>query len=395
MLLNDPPTHADTVARGFNPRPPPPIMTENRLVSPAPTFGTQYGHPGPTDYTYEDMSAINNRAGYGAGGVQSFAPGQYVDTNGGMSPMTATSAHPMFQPTGYNQSPFSPAIEQGQYPGQYQQATPQPAGVGAYPVLTRQSSQGSTHSTGPRMPEIRQESLPTDDYLDLSRSSVSPYQAAQYAEISKRLNAEVPEGLKTADIDHGVPPVPSKYVDAVSPFADPVPAPASPGGQYVVDRRPEDVSVRPMSGESTASQSLDFPTPPDPAHTASARYRIDSMPPKLPEIHVESRVSVGNYPGLREHELVVPGALSAGGSRFPTTPSPLASSFNMPASPFTPGEGNFAATAANMPAVPAPVAASSAAPATEARTHAPQTSMEKKRNTAYSMYDPDDAYGGF
>jgi len=250
------------------------------------------------------------------------------------------------------------------------------------------------------MPANR-ESLPADDYVDLSRSSVSPYQAAQYAEISKRLNTEVPDGLHTPDVDSEVPPVPPKFeAPTSSPFADPASPPSSPGGggegQYANDTR--DISssssntTRPMSSDSITAQTLDFPVPPIPAHTISSRYRIDSTPPSLPEINIESRVSVGNYPGLRDNDLVIPGALAVGGGRFPTTPSPLASSFVVPGSPFTPtGEGSFAAGAVgNAPAVPAPVVT-----AESSKTHTQQTSVEAKRNTAYSLYDPDDAYGGF
>lgn len=234
---------------------------------------------------------------------------------------------------------------------------------------------------------MRRESLPANDYVDLNRSSVSPYQAAQYVEISRRLNADVPEGLHTAELDRELPPVPPKSDSDASPFADPSSAPPSPGGQYAIDRRHlEQPLERRASGDSISSQAqaLDFPVPPSPVHTPTSRYRIDSMPPSLPEINIESRVSVSSYPMLTTRDSGAPsGMLSAGlatgtGSRFPTTPSPLASSFGMPSPPPAAAAATFA--------VPGPVPTP--------RQPSADAQDEKKRGTMYSMYDPEDAYGG-
>ncbi|KAJ3493847.1 hypothetical protein NLJ89_g10926 [Agrocybe chaxingu] len=181
MVLNDPPTHEDTVARGYNPRPP--SMVERRLGSSPPPFGNGYD-------SYNQDYYGDNRAGYGAGYQQpSFNPGQVIGMdNGAPSPMMANSAHPMYPDAAYTQSPFSPigtpVSEYGQYPGHSQypdhpSLARQASTVGAYPVLTRQGSQESHHGphSPPRAPhtQLEQENIPANDYVDLSRASVSPH----------------------------------------------------------------------------------------------------------------------------------------------------------------------------------------------------------------------------
>ncbi|KAF8159326.1 hypothetical protein B0H34DRAFT_399096 [Crassisporium funariophilum] len=417
MLLNDPPTHDDTVARGFNPRPP--VMAEHRHASPAPTFGTQYGAPGPA-YNYDnDYPGGNseNRAGYGSQ-YPAYGPGQ-VMYNGVPSPNTASSTQPMFPVALHNQSPFSPIgapssphghyDEQQQYyenqglsrqPSMGANLNRQPSAPAGYPVLTRQQSAHSSADAHYRQEHanaaLGRESAPVNDYVDLNRSSVSPYQAAQYVEISRRLNTQVPEGLHTPEIDRELPPLPPKP-EGISPFADPASAPPSPGGQYAIDRRNLNPSPRPLSGDSiasAASQTLEFPAPPSPAHTAHSRYRVDSTPPTLPEIHLESRVSMG----LRNSGALSPlgsgfpsglgaGAVAIGGTRFPATPSPLASSFGMPSTP-----GSNRNTFGAVVTAPPPMPASHAAPATQSAHD--EVKFEKKRGTMYSVYDDEDAYGG-
>lgn len=361
-------------------------MIERHLASPAPTFGTQYGHPGPAYNEYTGEYA-DNGAGYG--NYQSFAPGQVHNMNNGApSPISATSAHPMYANPAYAQSPFSPAGlpigPHDQHAGgqeYYEQGQPS-AGVAAYPVLTRQGSGSSQTSEHPRLPTptgIQRENAPANDYVDLNRSSVSPYQAKQYQEISRRLNTEVPVGLPAVQIEKDLPPEPT-----TSPFADPAPAPPSPGGQYAIDRRNLE---RPISGESIASQTLEFPVPPSPAHTVLSRYRVDSTPPTLPEIYLESRESVGGYPMMRNSESS-PGLTPGQGSRFPTTPSPLASSFAMPSTPPA-GESSFPNNAV---AAPSPLHNEVSAP--EVAVTKEENPNAKKRATTYSMYDAEDAYGG-
>jgi len=66
------------------------------------------------------------------------------------------------------------------------------------------------------------------------------------------------------------------------------------------------------------------------------------------------------------------------GSRFPVTPSPLASSFAV-----TPP-----AEQSSFPAAPEPAANAETQPQAQARPDA------KKRQSVYTVYDPEDAYGG-
>ncbi|KAF8874050.1 hypothetical protein CPB84DRAFT_1853791 [Gymnopilus junonius] len=414
MPIDDPPTHDDTVARGFNPRPP--TMIERHLASPAPTFGTQYGHPGPAYDPEGPYSAgpVENFTGYGASAPYqqqaSYAPAQYMN-NAASSPISATSAHPMYNPAvPYGQSPFSPVgspVSQ-QYPipgegGQYEQQGPGMPQPVSYPVLTRTGSSGSGYSQeGQRQgsaAELRRESAPASDYVDLSRSSVSPFQAAQYVEISRRLNADVPAGLATPAIDRELPPVPpTKEVLERSPFADPSSAPPSPGGQYAIDRRNLELNdeheARRASGESLVTpEKLEFPVPPSPIHSVtSSRYRIDSLPPTLPEIQIESRVSVGNYPGLRNSNAAGAAAISGLtpglASRFPTTPSPLASSFGFP----SPSADETTFSSAGAPPVPAPPP--TAARAATATASASNVEFDKNRSSVHSVYNDEDAYGG-
>jgi hypothetical protein len=237
-----------------------------------------------------------------------------------------------------------------------------------------------------------------DSYLDLERTSVTPFQAAQYVEISKHLNTEVPKGLDTPAVDEFVqekmttknedlPPLPPK-----DPFSDADAVSASSAASPKNETPVEEQEALPVV------QDLSFPSPPSPVRSVS-RYRVDSSPPMLPEIHVQSRVSVASAyfsdaPGPRNSSYSAVSPLSLGfpsgqtlmvnsdspmGNRFPVTPSPLASSFTVPSPPA--GQSTFPAT---------PTAAQTAFPVAPA-TPRPDA---KKRETIYTVYDPEDAYGG-
>lgn len=449
--MNDPPTHEDTIAQGYNPRPP--SMIERRLAphpapaSPAPTFGTQYGAPGPMHY--EDYSGGQGQGysggrgqGYGAadnyGQMNSFAPGQIM--RNASPPHTATFAHPLFSSSAYGQSPFSPMSpassvapydsaynDRGEYVGANNaHLTRQPSGGAnlqrqlsadsAVLPLSRQPSGTATdypampqqaygvpqvlhhaHNVGPAQyahyPSAADNTtrhsipMPTDDYVDLDRSSVTPYQAAQYAEISRRLNAEVPGGLDT--------PAVQKFVQGNMGSIQEDDAATLPN-------KPMSVSVSPFADPSNPQQDeFEFPAPPSPAHTAaSSRPRIDSTPPMLPEIYVQPRVSVASYDFPNSvHGSAAPSPLGSGfpsgvaagvsaGMRPPATPSPLASSFALPVSPAV--ENRFEDTLKAPAAARVPQAEGAPAPAV-AR---PRPGEQKRPDTVYTVYDPEDAYGG-
>lgn len=434
MLMSDPPTHEDTIARGYNPRPP--SMIERHMTSPASTFGAQYPTQAPVAGAYayagEEYPSYNPNTQYA-----SFAPGQVVNYN---APPPKPLPNPFATPT---KAQFGPIPSPIAGPGQYEQQVYSDQGsltrqlssgsTATYPVLTRQSSLTDPHphqENAPPVP-VSEGTIPdNDDYVDLSRSSVSPYQAAQYAEISRRLKTEVPNGLTTpeaaqsqfglaaAAVNRDLPPLPPPKEDNEhqSPFADPNSTPSTPTfrvsntsyNQQQLEQQQrsepqqqqhEQGEMRPISAaESDLSQEVDFPAdlefpvPPSPVHTISSRYRIDSTPPMLPEILVESRVSVSAYefapPPHHGHGDTSNLGLSPLGSgfpspgfmpRFPATPSPLASSFGV-ATP-TQEKGFDQERVASPPIV-------------KQEKQKINGSGLKRSNTVYSMYDAEDAYGG-
>ncbi|KAJ8695474.1 hypothetical protein PTI98_008075 [Pleurotus ostreatus] len=358
VLMNDPPTHEDTVSRGYNPRPP--SMIERKLANSTPVnagYGGPHGGYGATGY--------NNYGSFGPGEVMSPPP-----TSGSPDYHYNNNAASYNAVSPYAQSPFTPASPGSPHVAPYDSAYSHVAGVGAAGVLNRQLSAGPVHgdhfnrvpSYGP---DDRQghaslatvSSAPQGDYVDLTRSSVSPYQATQYAEISKQLNTAVPAGLST--------PAVNQYMDAVaaepSPFADPEPSRFSRALPSPYDQP-----------APSPSSDLEFPAPPTPAAVQHAR--VDSIPPSLPEIHVQARVSgYDDFNGQKD--------------RFPTTPvpSPLASSLTFEAP-----------TAAVAPAQGQPPAANEAPKAPQPSAPAPvQRPTPPASDRPATVYDEGDAYGGF
>jgi hypothetical protein len=328
VLLNDPPTHEDTIKRGFNPP-----MSEKYPVSPSPQ-----GYSASA-YSYEDQyNHADNRAGYGATGYngQPYPIGQPISS----SPISPNSTSQLvFPPALHNQSPLPSPYEDYSHYGQpaypflneqpvvHTSLTRQPS---AHSNLTRQTSARSNLSRQLSNPHPdptppRPDSIPADDYIDLNRSSISPFQAAQYDAISKRLNTSPPVAHRD------LPPLPP--ADGPSPFDDPTAGPQ----QGDVDER----ANSPLTVESMDTEAYKFPVPPSPSHASMSRYRIDSMPPTLPTIDVQTRVSMGPAFG--------------GFHPAPLGPSPLSA--------------------------PPPAA------------H-PQTSVGSK-NKRSTQYSEDDAYGGF
>jgi hypothetical protein len=376
VLLEDPPTHQDTVNAGFNARPPP-SMAEHR----PPTFGTLYGATAP-NYAQYQHSPITD--GYQVGQVYA------------TQPTSATSANPFFAPAPYSPNPFSPASEKAPSPTAESPITPQ--------IITRKSSSASAgqvttlsrQSSGKTLRNDVPSDIPANDYVDLSRSSVTPFQAAQYIEISETIGSDVPNGLSTPmvnaqlgsvdeELDAPPPPPPKKDELSPSPFSDPVHA-----NRFSV-----------ASSNVSEADALEFPAPPAPIMTSTSRYRIDSMPPMLPEIRLDrdSRASFGaSSLGMSPARYDFPTSATSSGfptsavssefataqvinippkslgnthSAFPATPSPLASSFGAPS---TPDRGSFETAPST------PRANNLASPPTDARP--------------ITVYDPEDAYGG-
>jgi hypothetical protein len=375
------------VERSLTPPAPTFGMVDRRLTPPAPPFGMQYGMPETRPYSnsapaYEHPISYEQYSGFGPGQVMNNSP-----TN---------SVMPLLRNASYAPSPFSPVVPPVSGLGSNQQLdggdiapvlTRQPS---AETQLTRQVSSGmkdhqfynaasglAPHEVNYPAPVViasRQSSGSSSsaEYVDLNRASVTPFQATQYIEISKKLNTEVPNGLGTPMDNQGLnsPPVPPK--DDPSPFADPIPSSLQPAGyprESIMNGQDID---RPISAYSLSTVSvvhaLDFPEPPSPALTVASRFRVDASPPTLPEINLESRNSV--------HSLgseFTSGAKGLG-PRPPVAPSPLATSLTY--SPPTNTD--------SLPVIPAPPAPVTVGSAVE--------TQELKRPE--TVYNPEDAYGG-
>lgn len=351
-----------------------------------------------------------------------------------------TSAHPLYsapqQPNPIAtvaSNPFSSptrGYREGSSPIGETPASSSPSSSGS--VLTRQSSKKTVNTIDLPAEECIQyaeypsptvpASLPTTDYVDLSRSSVSPFQAAQYAEISKQIGSEPPSGLTTpavaTHIDKAMPPLPgrdrSSFVSSTksrpasldnikasgvnaSSFEDPVLA-------QVGASRFSAASSLDGYGEDEA-QVLEFPAPPTPVLTAAptvfrrpTHTRVDSKPPMLPEITVNvdraSRSSFATSLGLSPFSSST--FVQQQTQDFPS--SAVSSSFptSVPASPGTPNTpSQFITVPAKnrtFPVTPSPLNASFTLPSpTESDTRASTAAPTSKRET---VYDPDDAYGG-
>jgi hypothetical protein len=355
MMMADPPTHQDTVDRGYNPATPP-AMVERRPIYTQASFDNHVGISSPNSGSQLVFQAP-------------FSP----ITNGPnvSSPVSAYDHHPWGPPAAAPVPVLTRNTSGSSAHSAHSQGAPQYA---AYPALPSRRNSTRNGQLAPPHNET--------EYVDLERTSVTPFQAEQYVEISKQLNTEVPKGLDTPTVSQIVaekmdlPPLPPPEKE--NPFTD--------------EQDQEE-------GNSTLAmvQDMSFPAPPSPVHTSSSRYARESLPPTLPEIVVQSRVSVtsaylsdassapGSAPGSQTVFMNVgkgPFAESPMGNRFPVTPSPLASSFTVPTPP-------AAQTSFSAPAPAEPERAANANTQSQARPEA------KQRQPVYStVYDPEDAYGG-
>lgn len=359
VLMSDPPTHEDTIAWGFNP--PPPVMTERKqLVSPL--------SPHYDRYSNVTSGVGGNHEGY-------FVPTQALNpicTSVPHSPSTfATAGHS--STSGQSSTPPSTFVTR-QQPSPRRTSRPasgnDPGAANGFTFPRRQDSSsrpntGGSGSEKNRTPPPKlnlDQPLVQNDYVDLSRSSVSPFQAAQYEEISRKLNSEVPRGLAEDQVNRIViTPSPTETTEHY-PDAPPLP-PKSPFEDPESTRESLRDSIRESysSGQSVSirirtPELQDFPVPPSPAPTATSRYRIDSLPPILPELNLDLIKSSSFLPNRRS---LVPKYQS----------SPLAS-----------------------PAMAAEEAARRAESKGESTTGTLAKSPSVKRPE--TVYNPNDAYGG-
>ena len=276
-MLHDEPQLLPDDRRQFAPRPP--TMIERRMNStPVSNMsGHPYG-PGPAYGGYNDYSVSYNSSG--------FTPGQVTPRY-----------HPYADPR-MPGSPMSPPLSPPMSPNN--------GDVGLQSQSAYLSRQQST--SGP----VRMDN--GAHYVDLSRSSVTPFQAAQYEEIHRHLNMPPPEPVLGSLAEEEYP---QKELSpkGPSPFSDP---------------------------------SEDVLPPPSPVH--SNRSRIDSVPPRLPEL---------NPPMSPVYAL------------NPVTPQDTSQQTEVPAT--------------DLPAAPAP--------AHVVRPN-PSAPNQKRPDTVYTIYDDEDAYGG-
>ena len=261
----------------FSPRPP--TMIERRMNStPVSNMGSINYGSGPAYGGYNDYNAGYNHPGFVPGQVIPHHP--FADSGMPDSPLPPT---PMSPPMSVNHRDLGAEQPQSAY-------------------LSRQPS-----TNGPP---------PADNaaqYVDMSRSSVTPFQAAQYEEIHRRLNIPAPE------------PVLGSLAEEEYPKQEPIPQGPSP----------------------FADPSEDVLPPPSPVH--SNRSRVDSSPPKLPELNPPMSPVYALHPVPLE---------------FPTKQTE--------------------APTADLPATPAPAHV----------VHPTPAPARGRPDTVYTIYDDEDAYGG-
>lgn len=186
-------------------------MIERHNASPA--LATQAGYGGQNFY-----------GSYGGYGQQPpYSPSEMIQSAGSPPPQ-AYGAPPM----GY-----------ASYNDPQQQISRQPSNVGyagydSQQPLARQPSNATylTRQPSPAVGYAPSTALPSPldpnaHYTDLNRSSVTPYQATQYAAISRQLGTTDPNGQvphESSDLPEG--PLPSPFDDPVE--ATPVPGVTSP-----------------------------------------------------------------------------------------------------------------------------------------------------------------------
>ena len=334
--------------------PRPPTMIERHLNNSPSMLSRQ---PQPNMYPNNGYAT-----GYGAMqyGQPSFSPGDV---------MSPTSANPFISPYARDvmTSPVSSVPDYHDPPSPASPTLPPPA-------LTREPSSGmdqaavvrqNSVTSGPHSPVVSAPDASDPHYVDLSRSSVTPFQAAQYADITEKLRTPMssvmvptPDGprvnapnvqILTPQAD--LPPQEQK-APTESPFAD-------PGTQQ------PDVD---------ASHELDTEVP-LPTPVLYDNMRISSTPPTMPEIHVPER----SFSPVASLEFPVP--LSAR-----ETPSPFSVEFSDTRTPPPAGLKHKSSPLANS----SPTQAQPTVIPHEAKADA----EPGRRDTVYTLYDEEDAYGG-
>jgi len=296
FLINDPPAHADTAAQGFNPRPP--TMIERRLgnspVVPGVPYGDVYSAAAADHYNVSTFSASDSNSH-----TQEFPGGQMMNpfaspppSPRSFAPSYATAGHsqPSLRTSAVLNAPQPPlplAIKRPSRPA----SGNAPGAANGFTFPRRNAARQNTLDRQQEEISAVSDSPPANDYVDLNRSSVSPFQAAQYEAISRQLSTENSHSFDYADTDAAMeeftdepPPVPPK-----TPFDQVEPAVASPSTESTDSAPPvpakspfEDPEPERKAESQTAMRPAtpelrDFPVPPSPVPTVVSRYRVDSI----------------------------------------------------------------------------------------------------------------------
>ena len=357
--------------------PRPPTMLERHYLN--------LSTPQPPNMAYQPPQHFGMSSAFGdysptPVSMPSFSPGEIISpvSPGPGSPPPQGSQYANVPSSFYNpmgQSPVASPVSVAPYGSAYDDQgrlirSPSTAGV----TLTRGNSvvNGLAQYVGPDPP-----SMPENDYIDATRASVTPYQAEQYAAISRQLNIPPPVPLHSlseeqAESHHNLEPKP--VVD--SPFID-----HQENAAYNQPSRPSSEFQ-----EHDKYAVSDVPPP-----------RVPSVAPMLPDIQLQQRAF---------------SPLS-----FPVSPSPMRATFGVDANappvarPDLPPLSPVASSPRRAQFVQNETCAhdgretpveigffenSSAMPTSQAMHQQTSTtatgSAEKKRPD--TLYDDEDAYGG-
>ena len=302
--------------------------------------------------------------GYGGAGYSqpSFSPGDVMpptSTNPYFSPYAQDV---MVSPVSSNVPDYYSQTKSASSPHPPQALTRQPSNVMVQTGVARQNS----ITGGPYSPVISSPHSIDPHYADLSRSSVTPFQAAQYEEITKKLGASMSSVLGTVpeDTRSAVPNdiAPASHVDI--PLRDENAPTKSP----FVDAGTE-------HSDADASHEMDVELP-LPSSGVFEHTRIPSFPPTLPEIRVPER----SFSPVTSYEFSIPLSVHS-------SPSPLSLEFTDLRTP-PPAGLQYKSSPLVSIVTSSPIKAEPAVV-----THGSKTEA-KPEIRPDTVYDSEDAYGG-
>lgn len=368
---------------GFNPRPP--TMIERHMANRNQLDAVP---PMPSLQQYHNLAAGGaGSAGVGASGYGneydysnqhlSFSPGQFMPVS---PPPTVTGAQ-FFAPHG--QAHDSAYDNQGQL-------VHQPSNGAAIYNENGQLARGSSNAAQWHL--NRQNSTGGDGhYIDLARSSVTPFQAAQYAEISRKLNG-TPSALHVVNEKDEEPVTQASdrtlYANQAREGHSHLSIPAeegsvNPESPFVDPQVPAEAHHNSLLGSDLNHNSQEVSVPPSPIYSLHSQIPsnqpVVSNPPSLPEIRVPERT------------------FSPMSYDFPQTPSgrPTPSPFHTNFSvPNPPASEKFPDTFVSNATESGPLSSAQATVPGLPKREVTSKSESPRPTSTYTIYDEADAYGG-